>query len=64
MQQVFSRPLSLKDVQTHFCPGCHHGTIHRLVAEAMDEYDVQGRTIGVASVGCYVSCSCIPPVND
>ncbi|HEY5976148.1 MAG TPA: thiamine pyrophosphate-dependent enzyme [Geobacteraceae bacterium] len=54
MQQVFSRPLSLKDVQTHFCPGCHHGTIHRLVAEAMDEYDVQGRTIGVASVGCSV----------
>jgi 2-oxoglutarate ferredoxin oxidoreductase subunit beta len=54
MEQVFSTPLSLKDVQTHFCPGCHHGTIHRLVAEAMDEYGVQGRTIGVASVGCSV----------
>lgn len=54
MQQVFKRPKSLKDVQTHFCPGCQHGTIHRLVAEAMDEYDVQQRTIGVASVGCSV----------
>jgi len=54
MQQVFKRPVSLKDVQTHFCPGCQHGTIHRLVAEAMDEYDVQQRTIGVASVGCSV----------
>jgi 2-oxoglutarate/2-oxoacid ferredoxin oxidoreductase subunit beta len=54
MQQVFKRPVSLKDVQTHFCPGCHHGTIHRLVAEAMDEAGVQGRTIGVASVGCSV----------
>lgn len=54
MNQVFSRPASLKDVQTHFCPGCHHGTIHRLVAEAMDTYDVQERTIGVASVGCSV----------
>jgi 2-oxoglutarate ferredoxin oxidoreductase subunit beta len=54
MKQVFSRPASLKDVQTHFCPGCHHGTIHRLVAEAMDEFGVQGRTIGVASVGCSV----------
>lgn len=54
MQQVFRRPTSLKDVQTHFCPGCHHGTIHRLVAEAMDEFGVQNETIGVASVGCSV----------
>jgi 2-oxoglutarate ferredoxin oxidoreductase subunit beta len=54
MQQVFKKPVSLKDVQTHFCPGCHHGTFHRLVAEAMDEFGVQGRTIGVASVGCSV----------
>lgn len=54
MQQVFHRPKSLKDVQTHFCPGCHHGSIHRLVADAMDFYGVQQRTIGVASVGCSV----------
>jgi 2-oxoglutarate ferredoxin oxidoreductase subunit beta len=54
MQQVFKRPESLKDVQTHFCPGCHHGTIHRLVADAMDLHGVQQRTIGVASVGCSV----------
>ncbi|BBA70357.1 thiamine pyrophosphate-dependent enzyme [Geobacter sulfurreducens] len=54
MQQVFKKPVSLKDVQTHFCPGCHHGTFHRLVAEAMDEFGVQKKTIGVASVGCSV----------
>jgi len=54
MQLVFERPQSLKDVQTHFCPGCHHGTVHRLVAEALDEYDLQKRTIGVASIGCSV----------
>lgn len=54
MQQVFKRPVSLKDVQTHFCPGCQHGTIHRMVADAMDEYDLRARTIGVASVGCSV----------
>jgi 2-oxoglutarate/2-oxoacid ferredoxin oxidoreductase subunit beta len=54
MQQLFQKPVSLKDVQTHFCPGCHHGTIHRLVAEAMDASGVQGKTIGVASVGCSV----------
>jgi len=53
-QSVFTRPASLKDVPTHFCPGCHHGTIHRLVAEALDALGVQGRTIGVASVGCSV----------
>ncbi len=54
MQQVFRRPESLKDVQTHFCPGCHHGTIHRLVAEVLDELSLRESTIGVASVGCSV----------
>ncbi len=54
MQQVFKRPASLKDVQTHFCPGCQHGTIHRMVAEALDFYDLRSRTIGCASVGCSV----------
>jgi 2-oxoglutarate ferredoxin oxidoreductase subunit beta len=54
MQQVFTRPRSLKDVPTHFCPGCRHGIIHRLVAEALDHPGVQGRASGVASVGCSV----------
>lgn len=54
MKQVFSRPASLKDVQTHFCPGCHHGGVHRLVAEALDAFGLRERTIGVASVGCSV----------
>jgi 2-oxoglutarate ferredoxin oxidoreductase subunit beta len=54
MQQVFKRPLSLKENPTHYCAGCHHGTIHRLVAEALDEFGVQKKTIGIASVGCSV----------
>lgn len=54
LTKVFDRPVSLQDVQTHFCPGCHHGTIHRLVAEAIDHFAIQDRTIGVASVGCSV----------
>ncbi|MEI6205555.1 MAG: thiamine pyrophosphate-dependent enzyme [Desulfuromonadales bacterium] len=54
MKQVFTRPESLKDVQTHFCPGCHHGSIHRLVANAMDDLGIRSETIGVASVGCSV----------
>ncbi|NMA54596.1 MAG: 2-oxoglutarate oxidoreductase [Firmicutes bacterium] len=54
MRLVFDRPQSLADVQTHYCPGCTHGIIHRLIAEAIDELDVADRTIGVAPVGCAV----------
>ena len=54
MKQVFDRPKSLKDTEFHFCPGCHHGLIHRLVAEAIDFHGVQEDVIGVASVGCSV----------
>lgn len=53
-ERVFGRPESLSDIQTHYCPGCHHGIIHRLVAEVIDELKVMDRTIGVASVGCSV----------
>ena len=42
------------DKQTHFCPGCLHGIIHRIIAEVIDELDVEGTTIGVFPVGCGV----------
>ena len=51
---VFQKPHALTDAPLHYCPGCTHGIIHRLVAEAIDELGVAGRTIGVASVGCSV----------
>ena len=51
---VFERPKALADVKLHYCPGCTHGIIHRLVAEAMDELGIEGRTIGIAPVGCSV----------
>ncbi len=51
---VFERPKSLADVPLHYCPGCTHGIIHSLVAEAIDELGIEGRTIGVAPVGCAV----------
>ncbi len=54
MQKVFTRPRSLKDIPTHYCPGCTHGIVHRLVAEVIDELDIFDRTIGVAPVGCSV----------
>lgn len=52
--KVFARPLALTDVATHYCPGCQHGIVHRLVAEVIDELDIQRKTIGVVPVGCSV----------
>ena len=51
---VFKKPKSLTDVPLHYCPGCTHGIIHRLVAEAIDELGIEGKTVGVAPVGCSV----------
>ena len=51
---VFEKPKALADVKLHYCPGCTHGIIHRLVAEAIDELGIEGRTIGIAPVGCSV----------
>jgi len=49
-----SKPHSMTATQTHYCPGCTHGIIHRLVGEAIDALGIEGRTIGVAPVGCSV----------
>ena len=52
---VFQKPKALTDAPLHYCPGCTHGIIHRLVAEAIDELKIDGKTIGVAPVGCSVT---------
>ena len=54
MAVVFEKPKALSDVPFHYCPGCTHGIVHRLVAEVLDELGVEGQTVGVASVGCSV----------
>ena len=51
---VFDKPHALTDAPLHYCPGCTHGIIHRLVAEVMDELGIEGKSIGVAPVGCSV----------
>jgi len=51
---VFKQPEALEDVPTHYCPGCTHGIIHRLIAEVIDELDLREKTIGIAPVGCSV----------
>jgi 2-oxoglutarate/2-oxoacid ferredoxin oxidoreductase subunit beta len=53
-EAVFRRPAALAETYTHYCPGCTHGTIHRLIAEAIDELGIGGKTIMVAPVGCSV----------
>ncbi len=54
MAVVYEKTGILTDTPLHYCPGCTHGIIHRLVAEAIDELDIQGRTVGIAPVGCAV----------
>jgi len=51
---IYTRPKSLREVRTHYCPGCGHGIIHRLVAEVIDELGLREKTIAIAPVGCAV----------
>ena len=54
MTVIAKKPQSLTDVPMHYCPGCGHGIVHRLMAEAIDELGIADRVIGVAPVGCAV----------
>src|SRR3989338_5777755 len=54
MDKVSSFPKSMKDAATHYCPGCGHGIVHRLICEAVDELDIREKLIGIAPVGCAV----------
>ena len=54
MQTVFKKTPILTDAVLHYCPGCGHGIVHRLVAEVVDELGIQDRTIAIVPVGCAV----------
>ena len=54
MRSLYRIPESLKNVPTHYCPGCGHGVIHRIIAEVIDELKIREKTIGIAPVGCAV----------
>lgn len=54
MAIVYETPKALLDVPTHYCPGCTHGVIHKLIAEVIDELEILDKTIAVAPVGCSV----------
>ncbi len=53
-ETVYGKPPSLRDRATHYCPGCGHGIVHKLIAEVIDELGLRDQTIGVAPVGCAV----------
>jgi 2-oxoglutarate ferredoxin oxidoreductase subunit beta len=54
VKKVFSRPKSLRDIDTHYCHGCGHGIAHRLICEVVDQLRIREKTIAVAPVGCAV----------
>ena len=54
MKTVFEKPHALTDIPFHYCPGCTHGIVHRLVAEVLDELGIEEQTVGIAPVGCSV----------
>ena len=54
MRKIFKHPKSLRNIPTHYCPGCGHGLAHRLLAEVIDELGIREKVIGIAPVGCAV----------
>jgi len=57
-QEGYRRPDALYDVLTHYCPGCGHGIVHRILAEIIEEQDLRDRIVGMAPVGCAVMLYC------
>lgn len=51
---IYSRPKTLTDKRMHYCPGCFHSTIHKLLMEVVEEMDIQDKTVGICPVGCSV----------
>jgi 2-oxoglutarate/2-oxoacid ferredoxin oxidoreductase subunit beta len=53
-EMVYNKPSTMVDAPMHYCPGCYHGLVHKLLMEVVEEMDIQEQTIGVAPVGCSV----------
>ena len=51
---VYRKPALITDTTMHYCPGCSHGTVHKLIAEVIDKMGIQDRTVGISPVGCSV----------
>ena len=64
MAVVFDKPHALADVPLHYCPGCTHGIVHRLVAEVIDELQIEGKTIGIVGFGAACETAMQPLCAD
>lgn len=51
---VYAKPKLITDNVMHYCPGCSHGTVHKLIAEVIEEMGLEEKTVGVSPVGCSV----------
>ncbi|MDR2955771.1 MAG: 2-oxoglutarate oxidoreductase [Prevotella sp.] len=51
---VYTKPALMNDTEMHYCPGCSHGVVHKLIAEVIEEMELREKTIGIAPVGCAV----------
>src|SRR5690606_12158483 len=51
---IYTKPELMNDNHMHYCPGCSHGVVHKLIAEIIQELGMQEKTIGIAPVGCAV----------
>ena len=51
---VYAKPRLLNDNHMHYCPGCSHGVVHKLIAEVIEEMGMEDKTVGIAPVGCAV----------
>jgi 2-oxoglutarate ferredoxin oxidoreductase subunit beta len=54
LEVVYAKPKTLTDTPTHYCPGCGHGVVHKILMEVIEEMNIQEETVGVAPVGCAV----------
>ncbi len=54
MSKIFDKPESMKDNITHYCAGCGHGIVHRILCEIIDDLEIREKTVGIAPVGCAV----------
>ena len=54
LEVVYAKPKTLTDTPTHYCPGCGHGVVHKILMEVLEEMNIQEETVGVAPVGCAV----------
>ena len=51
---VMQKTKVMNDAPMHYCPGCSHGVVHKIIGEIIEEMDIQDKTIGIAPVGCAV----------